>query len=107
FFHSAVGIRYFHVTGVQTYALPILAHAALPAPLLEERGLRIESRAIGRVEGAHLRLVEASGRGGRHAPRVDLDDLGDAGASAAVDRKASCRESVCRLLRLGPRKMRV
>src|SRR5690606_39570810 len=91
FFQAEDGIRDFHVTGVQTCALPILAQEAVRAPLLEaylhdEPGLdpaRIGNRLRLARRRPLLRGSQALGHGGELAL-----------AEAAEIGRASCRERV-------------
>src|SRR5690606_40999692 len=88
FFQAEDGIRDFHVTGVQTCALPISPRPA-PAGLLGRGG----DRGLDRAAQRHARR-----RCPRHPRTLVLPDLHPAGP-ARSDRveigRASCRVRVC------------
>src|SRR5690606_40503983 len=93
FFQAEDGIRDFHVTGVQTCALPISEIcwpiAALMKPGTAERGsmpcaAAIAPKAIGSAIGPSIALVSQSGIATGHAEAATIKEIG----------RASCRERV-------------
>src|SRR6266511_4888246 len=91
FFQAEDGIRDFHVTGVQTCALPICAHRAAEARAVEHVEAAGAPRQLDRVP------PDVAGDGGglpRPAPRqrLDLDEALELGQQAAqVARRAGAR----------------
>src|SRR5690606_27384289 len=85
FFQAEGGIRDFHVTGVQTCALPIY-HRLWSRGRVGDRSLALGGR--GR-RGLLLRL-----RGSPLKPRVGLDCLGDLGRQSLAVRRVDVLETV-------------
>src|SRR5690606_40551016 len=89
FFQAEDGIRDFHVTGVQTCALPISPSQLAREPAGGEEGA--DGPAEGRGGGEHLRQRGALGRaGGPVAPRLPGHPGGGGGAARPrPDRKST------------------
>src|SRR5690606_40732916 len=92
FFRAEDGIRDFHVTGVQTCALPIFAQQYLRAA--RERVDDVVVRAVGKRLALADELVRPLGVEHMHAPILDGRSPDARVRLLRADRKASCRERV-------------
>src|SRR6266700_6581803 len=87
FFQAEDGIRDFHVTGVQTCALPISLtfYAALAAALLDALGIG-RLRWVGTSMGGAIGMKVAGGALRDRISHLVLNDIGPEVADAAVTR---------------------